>query len=1158
VQDRDLPEADRNRETGSVSAGPVEAASRQKTSRIAQRWLSRIAGALISVCMLFGLVFGGLFALLSRGPLDIPFLSERVSVALEKQIGNGVDADVGRTLLERTANGIALHVQDVVIKDQNGLTILRSPDAIIAFDPIRLLTLSLVPRRVELKGISLRISIGTDGAVAFSAVDDTAGASTNAEKTAEKTRVSQGLAALALLARRGSVGELTAMSIEEATLLIDDQRVGRQIRFDQLSMQFDSPESGLAVAKGSVSRSGLAIPFSVRIKTIAENYGFTLETSNVNDEVIASAIGLSELPLSSNGTLSGQMQIVADPEGKVLEAEAIVKLKDGSVVVKGMGEKPFLVSEATLQTRWNGGLTQIESAALSIKGDEYTISVAGNVSLPTASDPWFRFKGVGKDWSLVGLTPADPAILVDTVTMAVSVKNDGRQILLDSMQIKGVQTDISLNGRFQRKDDGPVLEARAILGAMPVRNAIRWWPRFLAPQTRTFFANSVLQGRLTRLDFSMALPSWKLDGSAPDRAMPADALKLEAAVEGVTAQIAPGLPPLVGVAGSGRMNARQADGVASSAKIELKNNRSIPLSEGSFTLTGLDSHDPGGSFGFRAQTPLDHVVELLKTPALKDALKTGVDANSLKGQFDGRGKITIPLGVALTAKNILAEFQGKMTSVSLENAIGKDKLENATLSLNSDATGFEIKGEGRWLNIPVGIALERDTTEESSSAVLSFALDDAGLKRFGISLGQPVSAPVPIKIKTLREQGEGLKANIEADLTRISFDGLIPGFRKPSGRPAKLTFDATEKPGGYTLQNISLESGSSTFKGNAEVNNGTVTSARFSVFRLSPGDNTRLDYDRIATGRRIIIRGNNFDARPFLKQASPAGENKRSAAPSSAVVEDMEIDIKTTLLSGFGGEVITNPELQAVRRGEILRQFNLVGKLNGKKIQVTGKSNGEASTPLIVSVDDAGAFLRYIDVYSRMIGGQLDGQISAASRRATGVFSARNFSLRDEPAIRRLVQQAPVATSPQDDPARRIASNDTRFNRMRLAFALDGAKTTISEAVISGSEIGLTFNGLVDYERDRISISGTFVPAYGLNNALSRIPVLGNLLTGEKNEGVLALTFGVSGRASAPTVSINPLSAITPGIFRKIFEFRNETTGSSAAPLGGGAAAPNN
>jgi hypothetical protein len=47
--------------------------------------------------------------------------------------------------------------------------------------------------------------------------------------------------------------------------------------------------------------------------------------------------------------------------------------------------------------------------------------------------------------------------------------------------------------------------------------------------------------------------------------------------------------------------------------------------------------------------------------------------------------------------------------------------------------------------------------------------------------------------------------------------------------------------------------------------------------------------------------------------------------------------------------------------------------------------------------------------------------------------------------------------------------------------------------------------------------------------------VFGAILGGGTNEGLIGVNFRVEGKISSPTLSINPLSAIAPGIFRQIF-----------------------
>jgi hypothetical protein len=49
------------------------------------------------------------------------------------------------------------------------------------------------------------------------------------------------------------------------------------------------------------------------------------------------------------------------------------------------------------------------------------------------------------------------------------------------------------------------------------------------------------------------------------------------------------------------------------------------------------------------------------------------------------------------------------------------------------------------------------------------------------------------------------------------------------------------------------------------------------------------------------------------------------------------------------------------------------------------------------------------------------------------------------------------------------------------------------------------------------------------------VPLFGPLLGGGQYEGLFAVNFRVAGQASAPTLTVNPLSAVAPGFLRKLF-----------------------
>ena len=72
--------------------------------------------------------------------------------------------------------------------------------------------------------------------------------------------------------------------------------------------------------------------------------------------------------------------------------------------------------------------------------------------------------------------------------------------------------------------------------------------------------------------------------------------------------------------------------------------------------------------------------------------------------------------------------------------------------------------------------------------------------------------------------------------------------------------------------------------------------------------------------------------------------------------------------------------------------------------------------------------------------------------------------------------------------------------------------------------------------QDKIAVDGTLAPAYALNSVFANFPVLGSLLMGGEGQGLIAATFRLSGSNDDPTVTVNPLSALTPGLLRHLFD----------------------
>jgi len=73
-----------------------------------------------------------------------------------------------------------------------------------------------------------------------------------------------------------------------------------------------------------------------------------------------------------------------------------------------------------------------------------------------------------------------------------------------------------------------------------------------------------------------------------------------------------------------------------------------------------------------------------------------------------------------------------------------------------------------------------------------------------------------------------------------------------------------------------------------------------------------------------------------------------------------------------------------------------------------------------------------------------------------------------------------------------------------------------------------------------VDMDGILVPAYSTNSLLGDVPVIGDIFVGKKGEGIFALNYLVKGSFQKTQISVNPLSALTPGFLRGIFKKERE------------------
>ena len=70
-------------------------------------------------------------------------------------------------------------------------------------------------------------------------------------------------------------------------------------------------------------------------------------------------------------------------------------------------------------------------------------------------------------------------------------------------------------------------------------------------------------------------------------------------------------------------------------------------------------------------------------------------------------------------------------------------------------------------------------------------------------------------------------------------------------------------------------------------------------------------------------------------------------------------------------------------------------------------------------------------------------------------------------------------------------------------------------------------DGTLNVPTGEMDMRGVISPLYMLNS-------IGSVLT-RKGEGMIGFSYRLTGNAKAPSVQVNPLSALAPGMFRDIF-----------------------
>ncbi|HIM19633.1 MAG TPA: DUF3971 domain-containing protein, partial [Rhodospirillales bacterium] len=142
----------------------------------------------------------------------------------------------------------------------------------------------------------------------------------------------------------------------------------------------------------------------------------------------------------------------------------------------------------------------------------------------------------------------------------------------------------------------------------------------------------------------------------------------------------------------------------------------------------------------------------------------------------------------------------------------------------------------------------------------------------------------------------------------------------------------------------------------------------------------------------------------------------------------------------------------------------------------------------------------------------------------------------DAPVLARLLSIASITGIPDE-----LGGEGLKFKELGATFSLESGIINIKNAKAGGFSLGITASGVIDRDAETLNIKGSVAPLDMVNSllekALRRVPLFGDLFSGgEKGGGLFAAEYSMFGPIDDPEIKTNPLTALTPGIFRKIFQ----------------------
>jgi AsmA-like C-terminal region/Protein of unknown function len=1106
---------------------------------------------LVGIMVTIGFGLGFLAWRLSQGPVVLPGMKQHIEQQLaEARGGRPVTIDRVELAWSGPERGLELKARGVTALSEDRKVLTQSRSVDIGLSLRSLLFARLAVERAAFDGADVTVTIAADGSagIAFGppgSPPDFVVPPPPPDETLSQ-RVNRVLDGLASVFRPVGVGgALQSISINRARLTIVDEKREGVWRADAATINVTRTGANLTLAAQAAFRGPRgAAPATLRVTT---NTGF----SSARLEITAKDVQPAALiPVSALGPMAGLQAPITAAVTVGLDRKIGVTLIEGDVRLGrgtfAMGGGRMALSGARLHGSYDLASDVLTIDNIAVNGDRTRIK--GRIAIRQAS----AFLGTQAsepakfDMALSALELEAPGFLsspvaLKDVTMRGAIAPKDAAITFDEINALVDNARVALAGRVYWVADAqgvlrPGLSATGrVTGALDARSVLRFWPVTFVKSARAWVEQGVLGGRVSNAIFAADISPAELAA----KLLRNESLSLSFDYDGANVRYVEGMTQITEGRGSAVLKGNRFDLTLVSGRVGA-----LAVTQGRVEMPRLNPKGADATFAGRAEGDARAMVDLLRQAPIQLDEKLPANPATIVGRGIADFAIKRPMLSNVPAEQIKFTVDARMENVGAVSRDGRFTIANWRMHTTGDQNSLTFAGpmslNRSQANLTWTEAL-RDRNAPPSRFVIDGRFDAADLVRFGFGVAEYATGAVGVQ---LRGAGRGLDiatANVRLDLKEA--DIVLPKnvWSKRPGRVATASFDMREAPGGgLTLTNLDARGPGVAMTGGLGVQaDNRLASLNLQRVWIDGRTDVRVTARRSREGVLLVqVNGPMFDAVPFLGPDAPPRTVVASATPPGVVraPERIDVAIQAERILLKADTELQNGRIEGTWIGPAMTRLDVRGAGPADTVmQVSlGGPDGAPSGPITVRADDMGYAYRAITGADNVRGGAVEGHgvWRAANGRADLTLKAKDFQVVRAPAMGRLLSSIGSLRGLGE----MLNGEGISFTGLEAPITIVDGKLFVAESRAAGPSLGITAKGTVQLADGVVDLDGVVVPIYGLNSVLSGVPILGQLLASRRGEGIFAMTYSMNGPSDLPRVSVNPLSAIAPGILRRIFE----------------------